>query len=361
MTNENTELARLIDLHLCSHTGFAIFRMPAAAEPIMLVQTSGSPRTVDSLCQVGLSRGFVMTPACCQKHLPCIVIAPDVVAKGHAQIVSTLQGLPTQSVSPLPSLATHNITRTDYELAIQRLTDLISTSPLQKVVFARSTEVSMPRSFATLFVRACQANPDLFVYLCYSPLCGTWIGSTPEILLRQHATTFMTMALAGTRPTSLTNEPWSPKNIAEQRYVHDYIASQIASITSSFTATEVTTRRAGAIEHLCSCFTFESSRNIGELAALLHPTPAVCGQPKDLALQALAAHEATHRLYYSGVVGHVGLDISCGNSLFVNLRCMMANKQCATLFAGGGILASSTIDDEWLETEMKMNTLRSLI
>ncbi len=357
--NSTALLAPLIDKHIRSHAGFAIYKLPYDNEPHLVVQTAGEPRTFASLRDIDHARGFVMTPANSENQLDNILINPDITACGTEQIVAELTSLPQQQPRAERILPTNNISRADYERTLMQFTQLMRTTELRKVVFARSCESALPESLGTLFVKACEQNNDFFVYLAHSPLCGTWIGCTPETLLCQTSPDrYRTMALAGTRKAAPEGTPWSPKNIEEQRYVHDYLLQRIATVATDFETSPTTTRRAGAIEHICSTFRFATSQGIGTLAALLHPTPAIGGQPQSLAIEALKAYESTRRLYYSGLVGPVGLPSH--SSLFVNLRCMMIAPNAATLFAGGGLLAESDPNDEWLETEMKMDTMRAI-
>jgi isochorismate synthase len=92
---------------------------------------------------------------------------------------------------------------------------------------------------------------------------------------------------------------------------------------------------------------------------LLHPTSAVCGMPMEKSLAFLRAHEGYDREYYSGYLGPVRINNE--SQLFVNLRCMQVSSGRARLYAGGGVLGESDPEKEWQETELKMNTLLSVI
>ena len=92
---------------------------------------------------------------------------------------------------------------------------------------------------------------------------------------------------------------------------------------------------------------------------LLHPTSAVCGMPKDIALQYLNTYEGYARELYSGYLGPV--NVQGNTSLFVNLRCLQWHASMARVYAGAGVTIDSQAQKEWEETEMKMNTLISVI
>ena len=106
-------------------------------------------------------------------------------------------------------------------------------------------------------------------------------------------------------------------------------------------------------------FSLPDVRKIGDVLKLLHPTPAVCGLPKEEAYRFILANEGYDRSYYSGFIGW--LDPNGTTDLYVNLRCMNISPTTFTLYAGGGLLAASRLEDEWQETEDKLDTMRRLI
>jgi len=92
---------------------------------------------------------------------------------------------------------------------------------------------------------------------------------------------------------------------------------------------------------------------------LLHPTSAICGMPKEPALQFLQENEGFDRAYFSGYLGPVNMEEE--TNIFVNLRCMKVSEENASLFAGAGIISNSNPEKEWLETEIKMETLLKVL
>ncbi len=90
----------------------------------------------------------------------------------------------------------------------------------------------------------------------------------------------------------------------------------------------------------------------------LHPTPAVCGTPREVAADLIAQAEETPRGLYSGFVGPVGPE---GVSLYVNLRTASFSRATVTLWAGGGLLAASEEETEWLETCAKTQTIERIL
>ena len=117
---------------------------------------------------------------------------------------------------------------------------------------------------------------------------------------------------------------------------------------------------AGNLMHLRTDFSVDTRAvNFPQLGTvmldLLHPTSAVCGMPKAPALEFILRHETYRREFYSGYLGPINIDRA--THLFVNLRCLQLREDKAILYAGAGVTAESVAEKEWLETEMKCQTM----
>jgi isochorismate synthase len=217
-----------------------------------------------------------------------------------------------------------------------------------------------------LFYKACALYPRMFIALVETEKSGCWLTATPEILLDGEGQDWRTIALAGTMKLegdqlNGEGEPlrWSTKNIQEQRIVATYITECLEQFTGDFREEGPRTVRAANLVHLRSDFTFklENQDHIGDLLQTLHPTPAVCGLPKREAFQFITRNEHSPRRYYSGFMGPLGQQ----THLYVSLRCMNIERNVCHLYAGGGLLKDSTEEQEWTETEAKMETMRRLL
>ncbi len=199
--------------------------------------------------------------------------------------------------------------------------------------------------------------------LVFTPTSGAWLASTPEMLLVKQGPQWETVALAGTiaMENSTTPLQWDEKNIHEQALVAQYMRQRLAAYAHTIQENEPCTVIAGALAHLKTAFRFSlpPQSRLGDLLAALHPTPAVCGMPKEDAYQFILQHEQYQRLYYSGFSGWLNPKGRTG--LYVTLRCMRIMAEEISLFAGGGLLAASQLHAEWQETEAKLNTLLSLL
>ena len=147
----------------------------------------------------------------------------------------------------------------------------------------------------------------------------------------------------------------------EQAFVSEYIRQTVKRFGNKLKEKGPYTARAGQLVHLKTDFHFElkDTAHLGDILQELHPTPAVCGLPKEEAYYFILNNEGYNRAYYTGIIGW--LDPQGETTLYVNLRCMNITDKTATFYAGGGILPSSTVETEWEETQQKMNTMRNIL
>ena len=157
-----------------------------------------------------------------------------------------------------------------------------------------------------------------------------------------------------------TKKEWQPKELEEQQLVTDYIYSTLKSVSNQVSISPVETVQAGKLAHLKSSFKAELSlgKSAFDLLKIMHPTPAVCGLPKESAMQFINQNEGYKREFYTGFIG----EYSDKNSqLFVNLRCMQIVENKPLLYVGCGITAESNPQMEFLETENKAQTMREIL
>ena len=232
---------------------------------------------------------------------------------------------------------------------------------LKKAVLSRTVTLARPAvSDMQLILRLAAKYSSAFISWVHLPGRGRWIGATPETLLDYDGKVLSTMALAGTRRAG-SEEPWGEKEVEEQQIVADYI---VRSLEKEGFIPEVgarSTRVAGQVEHLCTPVSVPGNfdrRRLSDILNILHPTPAVGGYPKALAMEWIHRVEQHDRRYYGGYLGPVSRKKI---RLFVNLRCMEVNDTTLKLYVGGGLTALSRPESEWKETEAKAQTLLSVI
>ena len=362
---------------------FALYRLPHQQVCTLVEQTSGEPQLLSSPTELSGACGYVVAPFAISPATPLLLIRPDKVMEVTEQTLG-LDGANLEFPVSKPQVCrneTHSLVTANSDHHSSYLENFsyfhnsLKEGELQKVVLSRCKEI--PRTSneppIRLFWEACRRYPRLFVALVFTPQSGLWLMATPEVLLQGDGCRWSTMALAGTMrmdDEQLQGEGeaarWSAKNIEEQRYVATYISQQLAAFSHDVSEEGPRTVRAAHLVHLRSDFHFTLLNNacIGEVLQALHPTPAVCGLPKEKAFRFILEHECTPRLYYSGFTGPLSLSTqpsTLPTSLYVSLRCMQITADSYRLYAGGGLLRDSVAEQEWLETEAKLETMRALL
>ncbi|NMH27354.1 chorismate-binding protein [Flavobacterium silvaticum] len=248
-----------------------------------------------------------------------------------------------------------------FESIVAKAVDAIKEGRFDKVVLSRKEVVTLGQSAFEIFSRLLSVYPNAFVSLWNHPETGCWIGATPERLLKGQNKEFQTMALAGTQQFQGDESvEWPKKEREEQRLVTDYIWNTLEPLTQTLVLSEPHTHRAGNLLHIKTDISgqMRDATTLGDLAKALHPTPAVCGLPKENAILFIKENEGYDREFYSGFLGERG-ENHC--DLFVNLRCMKISNGQAELFMGCGITAESNPEKEFFETVNKSLTMKRVL
>jgi len=346
--------------------GFVIYRIPNE-KPVLILQEKNPIQCLRDLDELNGKTGFVFAPFQIKDSSPLMLMQPDVTVAGREDIDKYLSHVCIED-EKAGAGNDRSFLSGDYESYSSAFSSFITSlkeKRFEKLVLSRTSVHTKESSFSLkeVFYNACERYNDAFVYLYHTPETGTWLGSTPEILLTGENACWNTVALAGTLPykKALLPDAWSMKNRKEQQLVADYVRDRLVSKGIAPSVNGPFTVRAGELAHLKSEFSFSLSdkSNLGSLLKLLHPTPAVCGLPKEEAYQFIIENEGYDRRYYSGFMGFINPDGK--TDLYVNLRCMEIGEDRLTLYAGGGLLSHSELDMEWRETEAKLQTMLDLI
>ena len=246
------------------------------------------------------------------------------------------------------------INKENYLKTIENIIKFINEFQLEKLVFSRRKainfkEINLINSFRNLN----KNYPNALSYLFLKDnIC--WIGAFSEVLGKYHkqSETFETMSVAGTLPLEKT---WTNKEISEQITVTNYIENILKKYNTEVAISETKDHISGNIKHLKTEFSIKVKPDkVENLIIELHPTPAVCGIPKDICREAISTFENSERELYAGYIKVETEDILY---YFVNLRCAKIYKNTALLYLGGGINKESSPENEWQETELKAEAI----
>lgn len=259
-----------------------------------------------------------------------------------------------------------------YEQAVTRATEEIRDGAFEKVVLARSLHIERQSAYepALVFGALRQAFPSCFCFAIGTPEL-TFCGASPELLVRRSGPLAATVALAGSARRSADpavddhlgeSLMRSDKDRAEHEIVVQRIRRGLAPVSVWVECDdEPSLARVSNIQHLATPIRAQlaEARSVASLASLLHPTPAVGGEPSVAALRAIARIERMDRGWYAGPVGW--MDFTGDGEFCVALRSALLRDRTATLFAGAGIVADSDPSGELAETELKLDALLPLL
>jgi isochorismate synthase len=259
-----------------------------------------------------------------------------------------------------------------YEAAVARAVELIGAGELEKIVLAREVQVHGPRPYDPAAVLGVlrEEFPSCFVF-CVGRGEATLVAASPELLVRREGHRVSTLALAGS--TRRSADPAVDDHLGEQllrdesdRDEHAIVARRIERTLRPHAiwvaaAPEPTLVRIANIQHLATPIRAQLAAPIDalELAGLMHPTPAVGGEPIERAAPLIPALEGLDRGWYAGPVGWT--DATGDGEFCVALRCALLRGSVARCYAGNGIVRESEPAAELAETEVKLSALLPLL
>ncbi len=361
----------------------ATWCLPGSERRYLLIDL-GAARQVNADDLEDLGRGFIVNPFQ-EAHPPqplflkadlliswegtqkSFEISPSLSSSQLDQFLSDLENGKQLEQPPLPPAEQYN-----FQQAVEQCLPKLDGHHLLKVVLSRCDDHHLPEDFQAFdkFLQLVDRYPEAMNYLLYLPGVGKWLGATPESLLHtKDQQRFTTAALAGTQLIKdherLQDVAWRQKEIEEQAIVSRYIIDCFKKIRlREFEEQGPRTVKAGRLAHLKTNFSVDmvatQMPKLGSIMLdLLHPTSAVCGTPMRPALEFIREHEHYDRELYSGFLGPVHVENEV--SLFVNLRCMQIRGTVGRFYAGAGITLDSDPQKEEIETELKLQTMKSVV
>lgn len=247
---------------------------------------------------------------------------------------------------------------------VQKALNAIKNKEFEKVVLARQVTYSAEKfDAASTYFRLAKKYPHAAVYWFFHPRDPHWMGATPELLLESTGKAYQTVSLAGTRPMNTPGD-WGIKETIEQQVVTEFIVATLTDLgAENLEISAPTTSPSGPVEHLKSYLKWQMphiEKPVEKVLSALHPTPAVCGLPRDAAQSFIHQNENFNRAAYAGYFG-IGNSAGTRGKYFVNLRCLQWTGPQLHLYAGGGINSGSDPAAEWAETENKLQTLLAVL
>ena len=259
----------------------------------------------------------------------------------------------------------------DYAAAVADAVQRIQRGELSKVVLARTLEMQGNQDVDVQFLleRLARRNAQGYTFAVrLAGTAGTLVGASPELLLSRQGLQVRSNPLAGSAArTADTQEDMrrsqallqSSKDLHEHKVVADAVAQGMRPYCRTLNVPAGPSLISTAtMWHLSSDIRGELATpeaNALQLAASLHPTPAVCGHPTRTAFELIGQLEPFARGYYTGMVGWC--DAQGNGEWIVTLRCAQVQGRHMRLYAGAGIVADSDPQSEVAETGAKFRTM----
>ncbi|MGS3181104.1 amonabactin biosynthesis isochorismate synthase AmoC [Aeromonas dhakensis] len=258
----------------------------------------------------------------------------------------------------------------EFQASVSAALDAFAQGRLSKVVLSRKLTLTLhqPADPKRVMTRLMAQNPHAFHFSLPLGQDRRLLGASPELLLRVSGGEVFTHPLAGSARRA--SEPAQDEMVArdllasrKDQHEHKLVIDEIRrvltphcrelaipsspSLMSTDTLWHLGTPIAGRL--------LGGEASVLSLACQLHPTPALCGYPTDLARQFIREQEPFRRALFSGIVGWCD---SQGNGEWaVVIRCGVLDGHQVELFAGAGIVAGSDPAMEWAETGTKLGTM----
>ncbi|MFX0558053.1 chorismate-binding protein [Maribacter sp. CXY002] len=359
-------------LHHSKNLPFVLYKRPRES------YVNGVFQNDDELNRVAdfTEQGFIFSPFNAEDQPP-VLIKFDVVLQGTFDVDRS------KTICEPINDHSNDLEFVRYLEMVDKAVSVINSNKIKKVVLSRSLEVNVTKSNFDIFNDIIQIYDNAFCYLWHHPGVGTWMGATPEVLLKCNGNRFTTMALAGTQVVkeNSCNPKWGDKELYEQQLVTDYIVAVLEPQVQNITVGEVESSKAGNLWHLRTKISgIFQKEHFGKLIKSLHPTPAVCGIPLQASKDFILKNENYKRSFYTGYLGELNLlkelsrnknprnnensvykSVTNTSELFVNLRCIQRIGNKAIIYVGGGITQGSDAKKEWVETVNKSFTMLRIL
>jgi menaquinone-specific isochorismate synthase len=300
--------------------------------------------------------------------------AAEKVYKNHLRLEQNLLSLVEKGYdfSGSQSFTEHEVEVKQWLDSVETVISHIEEGKLEKAVLARELQLATLSQFdiESILYRL-QENQLTSYIFAFESGPSTFIGATPERLIKKKKNRLFSTCLAGSikRGMTIKEDEYlekellnDHKNLAEHQFVVDMIAKELEIVCTSIKKpTKPSVFKAKDIQHLYTPIIGTAKQDVPLLSVLdrLHPTPALGGFPKEESLEEIRNHELLDRGWYAGPIGW--MDSNGDGEFAVAIRSGLFQEKKASLFAGCGIVAKSEPQKEYEETQIKFKPMLTAI
>lgn len=254
----------------------------------------------------------------------------------------------------------------EWEKLVETTLQAIRSGHISKLVLARRTTLQLdtPLSPFTLVTELLNQNTQSTLFAFQMSPSLSFLGATPEMLFKREGCHLTTEAIAGTRPKGSSSE--EETQLEKELLCSEKDRREFKVVKKSLEATLLPLSKTGGwdgedrviktahLQHLYNRLSIELNTTLSDtdLVALLHPTPALGGYPKETALPLLKQLEPFDRGWYGAPIGVIS---SQSSAFYVAIRSALIKERQIHLFAGLGLIEGSCPKKEWEELNAKIS------
>ncbi len=261
--------------------------------------------------------------------------------------------------------------KTNWNKLVDKAKVIIKNNQLDKLVLSRQKifSISNQPDWSFIFEKLEKKFPECYLFLNKSEN-SYFFGVSPEKFISVNNGKIEVEAVAGSAPRSKRQPEdlnlenglrLSTKNLKEHKYVSEFIINVLKEYSTNIqSSNNPEIKKLDNIQHLITKVSAElkTKDKLFELIEVLYPTPAVCGVPKNDAIEFIRQLENYDRGLYSGLIGWMDFKGNCDFS--VTIRSALVKGKGITAYAGAGIVEDSNPDEEFIETQLKLKPILML-
>ena len=260
----------------------------------------------------------------------------------------------------------------DWKQAIVSSIDDIRKGEMEKIVLARELRLRFEEDIPSHLVLQnlmIQQNSSFIFGLESGEHC--FVGASPERLVKKEGESIFSACLAGSIPRGIDDETdielgnellTDVKNRSEHQFVVNMMRKAMEQYCLEITIPDAPVlMKLKNIQHLYTpveCVS-KPGTSVLDFVELLHPTPALGGAPRDVAMDKIERYEGMDRGFYAAPIGW--MDIYGNGDFSVGIRSGLLQGDKASLYAGCGIVEKSDPDSEYMETKVKFKPMLSAL
>jgi menaquinone-specific isochorismate synthase len=325
--------------------------------------------------QVGLEQGVTVAVANIVVDATSDVKAQaERLLKAHAKFGSFDYSQPDFKTDRVTHVEVSDVNSEEaYKSAVRQSIKNIKHGAFEKIVLARAKDFKSNNDFHPLRILngLRQRFTQCYAFSVANENGLSFIGASPERLIKCDKDKFYTEALAGSikRGATASEDAFlasflqkDDKELREHAIVADTICSHLVGLGLVVSrADKPSIHRYTHVQHLHT--PIEAKRvpsvSVFDILQKLHPTPAVGGMPRDIAISQIRLLEGFSRGLYAGAIGYV--NATGEGEFFVGLRSALVEQNRARAYAGSGIVAGSSEENEFNEIELKFKAMQEAL